>query len=78
VTERRYLDFATAFEQRLIDQGPDENRSLDDTLTRAWDVLSTMPERELTMINPAYLKSYHHGGIAGAAPSVDEDEERPR
>ena len=71
VTERRYLDFAAAFEQRLIDQGPHENRTLDDTLTRAWDVLSTMPERELTMITPSYLGKYHHGGITGASPTAE-------
>ena len=78
MTERRYLDFATAFETRLIAQRPDENRTLEDTLTRAWDVLSSMPTSELTMITPAYLEQYHHGGIAGTAPSVPTSKEAGR
>ena len=35
----RYLAFAQAFEQRLLDQRRDESRTLDETLDRAWQVL---------------------------------------
>ena len=70
VTERRYLDFAAEFDRGLVDQGPSENRTLDDTLSRAWDVLSVMPESELTMIAPRYLQQYHHGGVAGRSTST--------
>lgn len=71
VTERRYLEFAGEFERRLIDQGRAENRSLDDTLNRVWDVLSGMPQRELTMIAPTYVERYHHGGFTGSAGGRD-------
>ena len=48
-TERGYLAFADAFDARLR-QRPDENRTLDDTLDRAWETLSLLPRQELTML----------------------------
>lgn len=49
-TDRAYLSFATEAERRLVDQGTTEQRSLDATLDRAWDALSVLPRRELTML----------------------------
>jgi V/A-type H+-transporting ATPase subunit B len=53
-TDRRYVAFADAFERVLLDQRPDEARSLDDTLERAWRVALVLPRQELTML-PAEL-----------------------
>jgi V/A-type H+-transporting ATPase subunit B len=50
ITERRYLDFAHRFEADFIAQGPDEARTLDDTLDRAWATAAVLPVRELTMV----------------------------
>jgi V/A-type H+-transporting ATPase subunit B len=58
-TDRRYLDFATAFETRLLAQGRDEQRTLDETLARAWAVASVLPRRELTML-PADRVEAHY------------------
>jgi V/A-type H+-transporting ATPase subunit B len=58
-TDRQYLAFSTAFEQRLVDQGRDEIRTLDETLDRAWEVLSVLPRRELTMLPAAQLDAHH-------------------
>ena len=44
ITERRYLSFASEFEDGFVAQGPTERRSLDDTLDRAWKVATTIPE----------------------------------
>jgi V/A-type H+-transporting ATPase subunit B len=54
-TDQHYLAFSAAFEQRLVDQGRDEQRSLDQTLDRAWVVLSELPRRELTMLPESQL-----------------------
>lgn len=51
-TDRSYLEFGTAFEQRLVNQRVDEVRSLDDTLDRCWEVARVLPDRELTMVPP--------------------------
>ena len=42
-------------------QAPDESRNLDETLGRAWEVLSTLPESELTKIKEKHIKAYYKG-----------------
>ena len=49
-TDQQYLAYETAFARTLLDQGHDENRTLDRTLDLAWDVLGELPSRELTRL----------------------------
>lgn len=58
-TDRKYLRFADAFERRFLSQGFYENRSIEETLDLAWEVLSILPESELTNIKEANIKKYH-------------------
>jgi V/A-type H+-transporting ATPase subunit B len=53
--DRPYLEFTVAFERTLLDQRPDENRKLDETLDRAWEAALTLPARELVMVPEAML-----------------------
>jgi len=55
----KYLDFGDMFEQRFLNQGRDENRSLDDSLEIAWDILSELPETELTKIRRENIEKYY-------------------
>ena len=57
-TDRAYLRFEEVFERRLLDQRPHENRSLEETLDRAWEAACVLPRRELTMI-PTHLLDRH-------------------
>ncbi len=57
--DRKYLKFADSFESRFLSQGVRENRSIDQTLDLAWDVLSELPEEELTNIREEMIKKYH-------------------
>ncbi|WP_030736872.1 V-type ATP synthase subunit B [Streptomyces sp. NRRL S-31] len=54
----RHLDLEDAFRHRFLAQGADENRSLDDSLDRAWEVLLTLPRSQLGML-PADLLDAH-------------------
>jgi V/A-type H+-transporting ATPase subunit B len=56
--ERRYLEFGDAFERRFLRQAPDEHRPVAATLDLAWDVLSLLPDGELTRL-PAELLRRH-------------------
>jgi V/A-type H+-transporting ATPase subunit B len=58
-TDRQYLAFSDAFARGLLDQGRDELRSLDESLARAWDVVSLLPRRELTMLSAAQLDAHY-------------------
>ncbi|MGC9209880.1 MAG: ATP synthase subunit B [Acidilobus sp.] len=57
--DRKYLRFADSFEKRFLSQGVRENRSIEQTLDLAWDVLSELPEEELTNIREEMIKKYH-------------------
>src|ERR671918_320079 len=57
----KYLDAGDRFEQHFLKQAPDENRTLEETLTRAWDVLSDLPEGELTKIKEKHVRQYYKG-----------------
>jgi len=56
--DRDYLKFGDQFEKNFINQGKEENRSIEQTLELAWDVLSVLPEDELTRIHSEFLKKY--------------------
>jgi V/A-type H+-transporting ATPase subunit B len=58
-TDRKYLRFADAFERRFLSQGFYENRSIEETLDVGWEVLSIIPESELTNIKDVYIEKYH-------------------
>jgi V/A-type H+/Na+-transporting ATPase subunit B len=57
----KYLDSGDIFENLFLKQSPDENRNLEETLGRAWDVLSTLPEGELTKIKERNVRQYYKG-----------------
>ena len=56
--DRDYLKFGEEFERRFISQRKDENRTIEQTLDIAWDLLSILPEDELTRIHAEYIKKY--------------------
>jgi V/A-type H+/Na+-transporting ATPase subunit B len=60
--DRQYLHLATAFEGQLENQGRAESRSLEETLSRAWQVLAALPRRELTMVPAGFIDAYYRGG----------------
>jgi V/A-type H+-transporting ATPase subunit B len=57
----KYLDSGDIFESQFLKQSTDENRSLEETMSRAWDVLSTLPEGELTKIKEKNVRQYYKG-----------------
>jgi len=57
--DRKYLRFGEAFEQKFLKQDYYERRTIEQTLDLAWEVLSILPEEELTKIRPEYIKKYH-------------------
>ena len=61
-TDQRYLELAVRLEHRLLDQGPTEVRSLDDTLDRCWEVLSVLPARELSMLPSRMVQAHLERG----------------
>jgi V/A-type H+-transporting ATPase subunit B len=57
--DKEYLRFGERFERKLVCQGKNENRSIEQTLSIAWDTLSVLPDEELTSIRPEFIKKYY-------------------
>ncbi len=57
-TDRRYLKFADSFERQFVKQGPYEDRSIEKTLSIAWDLLSIIPESELKRVKKEHIEKY--------------------
>lgn len=58
--ERLFLRFADIFERSFINQGEYENRTIDETLNIAWEVLSILPEEELVRIKEETIQKYYY------------------
>ena len=41
-----------------MNQGYEENRSIEETLDLGWELLSILPKSELKRIKPAYIEKY--------------------
>lgn len=57
-TDLKYLAFSDAFESRYVNQGYQNNRSIEDTLALGWELLSILPQTELTRISEEHIKQY--------------------
>ncbi len=57
--DRLYLKFADEFERRFVQQGRYEDRDIEYTLDLGWELLSMLPERELSKIERKYIEKYH-------------------
>ena len=53
------LDFADRFEQAYVRQGKDDDRSIEDTLDLAWDLLADVDEGILTRIDRETIATWH-------------------
>ena len=56
--DKLYAKFADEFEKRYVNQGYEENRSIQETLDLGWELLSILPKSELKRIKPEYIEKY--------------------
>ena len=57
--DKSYMRFGVAFEKNFLNQGFDENRTIDETLELAWDLLCMLPENELDRMNEKLVKEHY-------------------
>ena len=53
--DRAYMKFGKLFEENFLNQGFDENRTLDETLDLGWDLLCALPRSELDRVDEKLL-----------------------
>jgi V/A-type H+-transporting ATPase subunit B len=56
--ERTYLRFGDLFEQHFVQQGREEERTIEETLNTAWRCLGTLPRGELTRLPVKLIQHY--------------------
>lgn len=56
--DKKYAKFAEAFENEYVSQGFTTNRSIEETLTLGWKLLTILPTTELKRIRDEYLEKY--------------------
>ena len=57
--DKTYLKFGEAFEHEFVGQGPDENRTIIETLDLGWKLLGMLPREELDRIDTKILDQYY-------------------
>jgi V/A-type H+-transporting ATPase subunit B len=58
-TDKIYMEFGRAFEEKFLKQDYDENRDMAETLDLAWEVLGQIPRNELDRVSPSILDKYY-------------------
>ncbi|HQE67264.1 MAG TPA: V-type ATP synthase subunit B [Bacillota bacterium] len=63
-TDKLFAKFADEFESRYVSQGDSEDRSIEETLTLGWELLSILPRTELKRVRDEYIDKYLPKGDA--------------
>lgn len=56
--DKKFSKFADEFETRYVNQGSEENRTIEQTLDLGWELLTLLPVRELKRIREEYIEKY--------------------
>jgi len=57
-TDQKYMEFGRQFEELFAKQDFEESREINQTLDLMWELLTFLPEQELTRIDPSITKKY--------------------
>lgn len=78
-TDKKYMEFGKLFESRFLNQGPNENRTIEESLDLGWKLLTTLPREELDRVDDAILDKYYEkakGDVVSPVPENAEDVSR--
>ncbi len=57
-TDKKFAQFAEAFEMRYVNQGNQTNRTIQETLDLGWELLSLLPRSELKRVKLEQIEKY--------------------
>ncbi len=70
--DQQYLKFGEEFEKRYINQGEDENRTIEETLDLGWELLKLLPREELDRVDTKILDKYYPKDDMAADAGAEE------
>jgi len=56
--DKKYVAFSDKFEELFVQQGEDENRDIEKSLSIGWETLAILPVNELKRIKDEYIEKY--------------------
>jgi V/A-type H+/Na+-transporting ATPase subunit B len=56
--DKKYVKFSDKFEEIFVQQGEDENRDIEKSLSIGWETLAMLPVNELKRIKDEYIEKY--------------------
>ncbi len=56
--DKQMIEFGTKFEKRFVNQGENENRTINETLDLGWELLSELPYEALDRLSEDIIKEY--------------------
>ena len=56
--DKKFSKFADEFEFRYVNQGEEEDRTIEETLNIGWELLSLLPRAELKRVSDAFIEKY--------------------
>ncbi len=56
--DKMYLEFGRRFESEFVGQGPEENRSIEQTLDHGWEMLKLIPAADLTRVSEQEIAAH--------------------
>ena len=57
--DKQYMVFGNLFEQYFLNQGFEDNRSIETTLDLGWDLISVLPKAELDRVDNEVLEKFY-------------------
>ncbi len=66
-SDKKYIQFGRLFEEKFVNQGFSENRTIDQSLDLGWELLSTLPREELDRVDSKTLDRHY----------IEKQEEEP-
>ncbi len=57
-TDKKFAEFADAFEKKYVSQGNQTNRTIEETLDLGWELLSILPRAELKRLKLSEIEKY--------------------
>lgn len=56
--DRKYLKFGDEFEKRFVNQGYQEDRTIEQTLDLGWELMSILPKEEMKRVKEEHIEKY--------------------
>ncbi len=72
-TDKKYIEFGKHFEAQFVNQGANENRTIEQSLDLGWKLLSTLPREELDRVDSAILDKYYEKAKEQNTTAADEE-----